>query len=1208
MEDQLNRFISVDGNEAAARIAYQLSEIIAIYPITPASAMGELADAWSTRGQTNMFDSVPRVVEMQSEAGAAGVVHGSLQAGALTTTFTASQGLLLMIPNMFKIAGELTPTVFHIAARTLATHALSIFCDHSDVMSARSTGWAMLCSDTVQETHDMALIAHASTLQSRIPFMHFFDGFRTSHEISKIEALTDDDLHAMIDKDMVSAHHKRGLTPDAPSLRGTAQNPDVFFQAREACNPFYDATPEIVQDAMNTLGARTGRTYKLFEYVGHPQAQRVIVMMGSGTGAAEQGIESLVAKGEKVGLVKVRLFRPFSIEALTDAIPDSAKAIAVLDRTKEPGAVGEPLYQDVVTSLAERADGGPMARVIGGRYGLSSKEFTPAMVARVFDELGENTPKRRFTIGINDDVTHLSLAWDQSLTTEPSDEVRALFFGLGSDGTVGANKNSVKIINENTDLSAQGYFVYDSKKSGAVTVSHLRFGPRPINASYLIQHAGFIACHQFNFLDKMDILELAEPGATFLLNSPHDKDAVWDELPSEVQREIIDKNLKFFVIDAVSVASTAGLGRRINTVMQVCFFALSGVLERDEAIVKIKESIVKSYSRHGQSVVRKNLEAVDTSLAAMFEVEIPSVSTSKAVRPPMLPDDVPDFVERVTGRIIAGQGESLPVSALPVDGVFPTATAKYEKRSIAHEIPIWDESICIQCGLCALVCPHAAIRMKVFDPAQSDSSTPDGFKAMPWQGKDLKGNSLSIQVAPDDCTGCSLCVEACPAKSKEQTKHKSINMEPKNDHLDRERVWFDHFLELQSVARKDISLETIKTTQLLEPLFEYSGACAGCGETPYLKLLTQLYGDRLMVANATGCSSIYGGNLPTTPWTCNDEGRGPAWANSLFEDNAEFGLGMRLATDKRMEFASELLVKLRDPIGSGIVDEIINADQSSEELIQAQRLRVVELKAILANKTDEDSRALFTLADSLVRKCLWIVGGDGWAYDIGYSGLDHVLASGHNLNVMVLDTEVYSNTGGQASKSTPRAAIAKFASGGKPGRKKDLGMLAAGYGNVYVAQISMGANPKQSLSAIREAEAYDGPSLVIAYSPCIAHGINMTEGLDHQKAAVASGYWPLYRYDPRNALSGKHPMHLDSRKPKIPFEQFAKTEARFAMLKRANPEHAQRLIELAQRDIDERFRFYEQMAGVERTVPDHDIDQSRLDTQTSTENTEEVMS
>jgi len=923
--------------------------------------------------------------------------------------------------------------------------------------------------------------------------------------------------------------------------------------------------------------------------------------MGSGTGAAEQGVRLLVDRGEKVGLVKVRLFRPFSPEALINAIPASARAIAVLDRTKEPGAVGEPLYQDVIASLAQHADGESMPRVIGGRYGLSSKEFTPAMVVRVFNELSENSPKRRFTIGINDDVTHLSLPWDQSITTEPADEVRALFYGLGSDGTVGANKNSVKIINENTDLYAQGYFVYDSKKSGAVTVSHLRFGPRPINASYLIGHAGFVACHQFNFLDKMDLLDLAENGATFLLNSPYDKDTVWSKMPGEVQRAIIEKDLKFFVIDALSVASAAGLHRRINTVMQVCFFALSGVLAKQESIEKIKESIVKSYSRHGQSVVRKNLEAVDSTLVALQQVRIPKAASARQNRIPMLPKDVPDFVERVTGQIIAGHGESLPVSALPVDGVFPTDTAKYEKRSIAHEIPIWDEDICIQCGMCAFVCPHAAIRMKVFNPAMTNGSTPNGFKSMPWKGKDLQGKSLSIQVAPDDCTGCSLCVEACPAKSKEQTKHKAINMEPKENHLERERIWFDHFLDLPSAERKDISLDTIKTTQLLEPLFEFSGACAGCGETPYLKLLTQLYGDRLMIANATGCSSIYGGNLPTTPWSCNSEGRGPAWANSLFEDNAEFGLGMRLAVDKRAQYASELLFKLKDSVGVSLTEDTLHAEQQTEAQINAQRVRVIELKSILAKNADDDSRGLLALADSLVRKSLWIVGGDGWAYDIGYSGLDHALASGHNLNILVLDTEVYSNTGGQASKSTPRAAIAKFASGGKPGRKKDLGMLATGYGNVFVAQVAMGANPKQTLSAMREAEAYDGPSLIIAYSPCIAHGLDMREGLEHQRNAVASGYWPLYRYDPRNAHEGKLPMHLDSRRPKLAFEQFASTEARFAMLNRANPDQAKRLIDLAQRDINERYRFYEQMAGIERTVPDQDIAQNSNHSESTTE-------
>lgn len=1182
-------FIMVDGNEAAASIAHLTSEVIAIYPITPASPMGELADHWTSRGRTNIFGSVPEVIEMQSEAGAAGAVHGALQAGSLTTTFTASQGLLLMIPDMFKIAGELTPTVFHIAARSVATHALSIFGDHSDVMACRSTGWAMLAAGSVGEAQDFALIAHAATLRSRVPFLHFFDGFRTSHEVNKIEQLTHDDVRWMIDESLVQAHRQRALTPDRPVIRGTAQNPDVFFQAREAANPFYDAAPEIVQATMDRFAERVGRQYHLFDYVGDPNARRVIVMMGSGTGAVEEAIERLAAEGESVGLVKVRLYRPFDAAAFMAALPKSVERIAVLDRTKEPGAIGEPLYLDVVTALFEGSSavdegkGRPVAEAFGGRYGLASKEFTPAMVVSVFEHLKQARPKRHFTIGVYDDVTHLSLPWDSSFTTESDDVTRAVFYGLGSDGTVGANKNSVKIIGENTPLFAQGYFVYDSKKSGAVTVSHLRFSPRPIRSTYLIDRANFVACHQFNLMESIDILKIAADGATFLLNSPYPADRVWDQLPREVQQQIISKRLRFYVVDGHDVARQTGMGGRINTPMQSCFFALAGLMPREEAIEHMKAAIRKSYGKRGETIVEQNFAAIDMALERLQEVEVPTEATGrKHLRPPVASNES-EFVNRVTAAIIEGRGDYLPVSAMNGDGTFPTGTAKFEKRSIAAEIPIWDPTICIDCGLCSLVCPHSAIRMKVF-PDAAVIGAPSSYLYKTWRDKDLPGHLLSIQVAPDDCTGCGVCVDVCPAKSKEVVRHKAINMEPKEEHLEHERANFDYFLDIPQLERTQTKIDVVKGCQILEPLFEFSGACAGCGETPYLKLMSQLFGDRAIIANATGCSSIYGGNLPTTPWTTNKQGRGPAWCNSLFEDNAEFGLGIRLAVDQQRDYAEVLVKELASKIGAGLAQSLLEAKQSDEASINDQRERVVRLKQRLAELNEPKARELASVADALVRRSVWIVGGDGWAFDIGFGGLDHVLTTNRDVNILVLDTGVYSNTGGQASKATPRAATAKFAANGKAGRKKDLGMLAVSYGNVYVAQVAVGANPNQTLQAFLDAESYHGPSLILAYSQCIAHGINMTHGMTHQKTVVQSGFWPLYHYDPRLAHGGGHAFHLDSRKPTIPFTELAQQEGRFAMLARTDPQNADRLAALAQKDIDDQWHYYEQMAGVEREI------------------------
>jgi len=1174
---------TIDGNEAVARVAHALSEVIAIYPITPASPMGELADAWSDRGTVNAWGTVPEVVEMQSEGGAAGAVHGALQAGALTTTFTASQGLLLMLPNMYKIAGELTPTVIHVAARTVATHALSIFADHSDVMAARPTGFAMLASSSVQEAHDMAAVAHAATLESRVPFLHFFDGFRTSHEIGTIELVSLEDLAALVSDDAIAAHRLRALDPERPVLRGTAQNPDVFFQAREACNPFYEAVPGFVRDAMARLAESTGRSYDLVEYRGHPEAERVMVLMGSAAGAAGEAVDRMVGEGERVGLVVVRLFRPFPAAALLEAIPPTVRSIAVLDRTKEPGALGEPLFQDVITAMAEAAAAGEreMPRVISGRYGLSSKEFTPAMARAVLEEAAADPPRPRFTVGITDDVTGLSLDVDPEWAAEQPGVFRAVLFGLGSDGTVGANKNTAKIVGERTDLHAQGYFVYDSKKSGSTTVSHLRFAPREIESTYLIRQAEFVACHDFGLMEKEDVLARAAPGATFLLNSPYGPDEVWDHLPLEAQQHIVDKGLRFHVIDAYSIARDAGLGRRVNTVLQTCFFALSDLLPTDEAIAAVKEHIEASYGKRGSTVVERNVQAVDGALGGLAEVTVPAIATGTLRLRASVPADVPDFVERVTGMIIAGKGDLLPVSALPVDGTFPTGTARYEKRSIAQEIPIWDPEICIDCARCALVCPHAAIRIKYVDAAD----LPPDHPRAETKGRDFPDKVVVIQVAPDDCTGCSVCANVCPAKSKEQVKHKALDMLPKIDHLDEERRRFDLFLDLPEADRTTTRIGSLKGSQALLPLFEFSGACSGCGETPYLKLLTQMFGDRLLVANATGCSSIYGGNLPTTPWSTDAAGRGPAWSNSLFEDNAEFGLGMRLAADQRRAAARALVERLRDEIGGELADAVLASDQTTEQGIADQRERVAALRDRLGSLESPEARALESQAVALVEKSVWIVGGDGWAYDIGFGGVDHVLASGRNVNLLVLDTEVYSNTGGQASKATPRAAVAKFAAGGKPTGKKDLGMIAMAYGDVYVAQVAMGGNMNQVVKAFAEAESYDGPSLIIAYSPCIAHGLEMGEMMDHQKAATASGYWELYRFDPRLAASEEHPFKLDSPDPSIPFADFARTEARFAMLAASNPAESERLMTLAQGDIDERRRYYEQLAGLQRGLP-----------------------
>ncbi|HZT69457.1 MAG TPA: pyruvate:ferredoxin (flavodoxin) oxidoreductase [Terriglobia bacterium] len=1166
--------VTIDGNEAAAYVAHQINEVIAIYPITPSSPMGEWADQWSAEHKPNIWGTIPTVIEMQSEGGAAGALHGALQAGSLSTTFTAAQGLLLMIPNMYKIAGELSPTVFHIAARSLAIHALSIFGDHSDVMAARATGFGMMASNSIQEVMDFALIAQAASLESRVPFVHFFDGFRTSHEVAKVEQLTVDDLRAMIDDDLVRQHRARALSPDRPVIRGTAQNPDVYFQAREACNPFYLATPTIVQNTMDKFARVVGRQYHLFDYLGAPDAERVIVLMGSGAEVAHETVEALNAAGDRVGVLKVRLFRPFSIPDFVNALPASVKALAVLDRTKEPGAIGEPLYCDVITALVES---GIQKKVVGGRYGLSSKEFTPAMVKGVFDELKKATPKNHFTIGIHDDVTHTSLAYDPEFSTEVPGTVRALFYGLGADGTVGANKNSIKIIGEETENYAQGYFVYDSKKSGAITTSHLRFGPKPLHSSYLITKANFVACHQFSFLERIDMLKAADTGATFLLNSSYGPDEVWEHLPRTVQRQIIDKKLKFYVIDGYAVARQTGMGARINTIMQTCFFAISGVLPREEAIAAIKHTIQKTYGRRGESVVQKNFAAVDAALSHLHPVTVPGKLTSHFdIRPPV-PAAAPEFVQKLTAKIIAGEGDDLPVSAMPVDGTFPSATAQWEKRNIALEIPVWDEELCIQCGKCVLVCPHSVIRAKVYDEKYL-AGAPPTFKAVPARWKEMKEKRYTLQVAPEDCTGCTLCVEVCPVKSKSEVKHRALNMAAQPPLREPEAANWEFFCKIPETDRQALALSQVKDVQLLQPLFEFSGACSGCGETPYVKLLTQLFGDRALIANATGCSSIYGGNLPTTPFCTNADGRGPTWSNSLFEDNAEFGLGMRLAVDAQTDYARGLVERLSSLLGDGLAHGLLTADQTTEAGIREQRERVTILKGKLANLRTAEARDLLAVADMLVKKSVWIVGGDGWAYDIGYGGLDHVLSTGRNVNLLVLDTEVYSNTGGQASKSTPRAAVAKFAAGGKPTGKKDLAMMAMSYGTVYVAHIAMGGSDTQTVKAFLEAEAYNGPSLLIAYSHCIAHGYDLEHGLDQQKAAVNSGYWPLFRYNPDLSSQGKNPFLLDSRAPTVALKDYAYNETRYTMLAKSSPEDAKKLLALAEEDVLSRWKLYDYWA------------------------------
>ncbi len=1168
--------VTIDGNEAAAYVAHKVNEVIAIYPITPSSPMGEWSDQWSSEKKPNIWGTIPSVVEMQSEGGAAGALHGALQAGALATTFTSSQGLLLMIPNMYKIAGELTPTVIHVAARAIATHALSIFGDHQDAMGVRATGFAQIAANSVQEVMDFALISQAATLETRIPFLHFFDGFRTSHEVAKVEQLTVEDMRAMIDDELVRAHRARALSPDRPILRGTAQNPDVYFQARETVNSFYNAAPSIVQNVMDRFARLTGRAYHLFDYVGAPDAERVIVLMGSGAEAAQETVEYLAARGEKVGMIKVHLYRPFSIEHFVSVLPPTTQKIAVLDRTKEPGAIGEPLYLDILTALQE-ARHTPRPEVVGGRYGLSSKEFTPAMVSGIFDELKKDMPKNHFTVGIVDDVTHTSLPWDESISTEDEATRRCLFYGLGADGTVGANKNSIKIIGEDTDNFAQGYFVYDSKKSGSYTISHLRFGPKPIHSTYLISRANFVACHQFSLLEKLDVLKNAEPGAVFLLNSPFGAGEVWDHLPRKVQQQIIDKKLKFYVIDGYQVAREAGMGQRINTIMQTCFFAISGVLPREEAIEQIKKAIEKTYGKRGEVVVQKNFAAVDAALSHLHLVDVPATASTGYELPPIISRQAPEFVQRVLGEIIAGNGDYLPVSAMPIDGTFPTATAKWEKRNIAQDVPVWDEKLCIQCGKCVMVCPHSCIRSKIYEPRVL-LDAPGAFKSATPHWKELKDKRYTLQTAVEDCTGCAICVQVCPVKDKSNVARKAINMEPQMSIREAERTNWDFFLSIPDYDRTKLAVAQVKENQLLQPLFEFSGACAGCGETPYISLMTRLFGDRAMIANATGCSSIYGANLPTTPYCTNSEGRGPTWSNSLFEDNAEFGLGMRLSLDLQAQYACELVKKLENEIGPELAAGLLEADQKTEAGIGAQRVRVADLKNRLEAIGTSEGKNLLTVADALVKKSVWIVGGDGWAYDIGYGGLDHVLASGRNVNILVLDTEVYSNTGGQMSKATPRGAVAKFAAGGKPSGKKDLGAMAMMYGNAYVAHIAMGSNDTQTVKALLEAEAWDGPSLIIAYSHCIAHGYDMVHGMEQQKLAVNSGYWPLWRYNPSLAAEGKNPFKLDSKAPTVPLDKYIYNETRYTMLVHSDPEAAKRLLGEAEHDVQDRWKFYEQLA------------------------------
>jgi len=1172
----------IDGNEAVAHIAHKTNEVIVIYPITPSSPMGEHADAWTTRGSQNIWGTVPVVIEMQAEGGAAGAIHGALQTGSLTTTFTASQGLLLMLPNMYKIAGELTPTVFHVAARSLAAQALSIFGDHSDVMATRASGFALLGSGSVQEAHDLALIAQASTLETRVPFLHFFEGFRVSHEINKIEIIPDEVIRKMTDNKLVHQHRSRRMSPEKPFIRGTAQNPDVFFQGRETVNPYYQAAPDIVQKWMDKFGKLTGRHYQLFDYIGDSEAERILVIIGCAGETAGETTKYLAEQGEKVGLVRVRLYRPFSVKHLMKALPASTKVIATLDRTKEPGAAGEPLYQDVITAINEAMDEDlapfkEKPKVIGGRYGLSSKEFTPAMVKGVFDELTKKTPKNHFTIGINDDLTNTSLDYDPAFSIASDDTLRAVFFGLGADGTVSANKNSIKIIGEETDNYAQGYFVYDSKKSGAKTISHLRFGPHPIRAPYLIDTADFVACHQFAFLEQIDMLKYAKQGATFLLNSIYGPEKVWDKLPKEVQKDILDKELEFFIIDAYDVAEKTGMGQRINTIMQTGFFAISGVLPRDQAIEEIKRAIKKTYGKRGEAVVKMNYAAVDQTVEHLYQIDLPKKVTSKKTRRPPVTKDAPEFVKKVLGTIISGEGDNLPVSVFPEDGTYPSATTQYEKRNIALEIPVWEPDLCIQCGKCVMVCPHAVIRQKVYDPHHLEGA-PETFKSTEAKFREFPERLYSLQVAPEECTGCAVCVEACPVKDKSEVGRKAINMAPQPPLREQEGENWDFFLSLPDVDRTAIKTSTIKNAQLLRPLFEFSGACAGCGETPYIKLATQLFGDRMIIANATGCSSIYGGNLPTLPYAVNNEGRGPTWNNSLFEDNAEFGMGMRLTVDKQNQYARELVRDLAGEIGADLAEDLLQADMTSESGIQAQRERVKKLIKHLQTINDPKAEELLSLADMLVKKSVWIIGGDGWAYDIGYGGLDHVLASGRNVNVLVLDTQVYSNTGGQSSKATPLAAVAKFAASGKEQPRKDLGMMVMSYGYIYVAQVAMGASDIQTLKAFREAESYDGPSLIIAYSPCIAHGYDMANSLEQSSLAVKSGLWPLYRFDPRLAEEGKNPLQLDSKKPRIPLPEFAYNETRFRMLVQSNEKRAEMLMAKAQQGINERWTLYEQMS------------------------------
>jgi pyruvate-ferredoxin/flavodoxin oxidoreductase len=1174
--------VTVDGNEATASVAYRLNEVCCIFPITPSSPMAELADEWSSKGRPNLWGGVPSVVEMQSEGGAAGALHGALQSGALATTFTASQGLLLMIPNMYKIAGELTPAVIHVAARSLAAQGLSIFGDHSDVMAVRQTGFALLASASVQEAHDLALVAQAATLATRVPFVHFFDGFRTSHELNTLELLTDDDLRALVPAELVRAHRGRALSPENPFIRGTAQNPDVYFQARETANPFYAAVPDAVEDAMASLARRTGRIYHNVEYTGHPEAERVIVVMGSAAQAVEETVAHLLARGERIGVLQLRLYRPFPVRALLDALPASATRIAVLDRTKEPGSNGEPLFLDVVAALAEAYTDGErvsLPLVTGGRYGLSSKELTPGMVAGIFAELGRERPRRRFTIGITDDVSGLSLPYDPALDIEPPGTIRAVFFGLGSDGTVGANKNTIKILGAEENRYAQGYFVYDSKKSGSQTVSHLRFGPQPIRAPYLVARASFVGCHHFGLLDRVDVLGRAAPGATLLLNCAQPPDEVWDALPRPVQEKILAKRIDVYAIDAARIAREVGLAGRTNTILQTCFFAISGVLPRDEAIAKIKSAIVKTYGRRGAEVVERNQAGVDRAIEALNKIEVPGRVTSARELPAMVPAGAPEFVRTVTAEMMAGRGDDLPVSALPVDGTYPSGTAAYEKRNISDLVANWDPDTCIQCGNCSFVCPHSVIRSTYYDESLLAGAPPE-FPSAPLDARGLPDTRFTLQVYVEDCTGCELCVQVCPVTAPGNPERKAINLAPREPLVAAERDNIAFFETLPVADRSRVDFGTVRGTQFLQPLFEFSGACAGCGETPYVKLLSQLFGDRLMVANATGCSSIYGGNLPTTPWTANADGRGPAWSNSLFEDNAEFGLGFRLTADRHAELARSRLTELRDVIGAGLVDDILAAPQLRESELRAQHDRVAELKRRLDDLGLPDGPAadLRSVVDHLLRRSVWIVGGDGWAYDIGSGGLDHVLATGRNVNVLVLDTEVYSNTGGQSSKATPLGAVAKFATAGKTTPKKDLALQAIAYGYVYVARVAMGADPQQTLRAFREAEAYDGPSLVIAYSHCIAQGIDMHDGLGQQYRAVASGYWPLVRYDPLLRAEGGNPFLLDSPRPRIQLTDYTQRELRYRTLSNTDPAEAERLAGLAQEAVDQRWDTYEEMA------------------------------